>query len=42
MIDSYASFKFNAYLTKLESAMKRIKGEVVCDDEFITTDLLDT
>ena len=42
MIDSYASCKFNIYMTKLESAFKRVKGEVVCEDEMITSDLLDS
>jgi hypothetical protein len=42
MIDSFLSYKFNRYKTKLESTVKRIKGEMVLESELITTDLLDS
>ena len=41
MIDSFVSYKFNRYKTKLESAVKRMKGEMICDSELVTQDLLE-
>lgn len=42
MIDSFLIYKFNRYKTKMEQAVKKIKGEMVIESELITTDLLDS
>ena len=42
MIDSFVSYKFNRFKVKLESAVKKMKGEMICDSELVTQDLLDS
>lgn len=35
MVDGYVSYKLNSYKTKLDFAMKRMTGQVVCDSDII-------
>jgi len=41
MVDGFVSYKINRYRTKLDHAVKRMKGEVVCDSDIIMADLLE-
>jgi hypothetical protein len=41
MVDGYLNYKINRYKNKLEVAVKKIKGEVVCDSDIINADLLE-
>lgn len=41
MVDGVFSYKFNRYRNKLDIAMKRLRGQVVCDSDIIMADLLE-
>jgi hypothetical protein len=41
MVDGFVSYKINRYRTKLDHAVKRMRGEVVCDSDIIMADLLE-
>lgn len=41
MVDGFVSYKFNRYRNKIEVAVKKIKGEVVCDSDIIMSDILE-
>lgn len=41
MVDGYFNYKFNRYKNKIEVAVKKIKGEVVCDSDIIMADLME-
>jgi hypothetical protein len=41
MVDGYFSYKFNRYKNKIEYAVKKIRGEVICDSDIIMADLME-
>lgn len=41
MVDGFLNYKINRYKNKLEVAVKRIKGDVVCESDILNEDLLD-
>ena len=41
MVDGFVSYKINRYRAKLDHAVKRMKGEMVCDSDIIMADLLE-
>lgn len=41
IIDGFVNYKLNRYKNKLDTVVRKIKGEVVCDSEIIMEDLLD-
>lgn len=36
IIDGYFNYKLNRWKTKVDTTIKRIKGEVTCDSDIIT------
>lgn len=41
MVDGFVSYKINRYKAKLDIAVKKMRGQVVCDSDIIMTDLLE-
>lgn len=41
MVDDFFSYKFSRYRNKLDLAVKKMKGQVVCDSDIIMADLLE-
>ena len=41
MVDGFFSYKFNRYKNKIDLAIKKMRGQVVCDSEIIMSDMID-
>ncbi len=41
IVDGFVSYKFNRYKNKLEFAVKRMRGQAVCESDIIMADLLE-
>ena len=41
MVDGFFSYKMNRYKNKIDIAMKKMRGQVVCDSDIIMADLLE-
>jgi hypothetical protein len=41
LVDGFFSYKLNRYKNRFEVAVKKIKGEVICDSDIIMADLLE-
>jgi hypothetical protein len=40
MVDGFLNYKINRYKNKLVVALKKIKGDVVCDSDILGEDML--
>ena len=41
LVDDFVFYKINRYKTKIESAVKKIRGDMTCDSEILGSDILE-